>query len=417
METPRIDELIAQVVAWHNRHRLARPITSAQVRSIGVVVLPFVAAEASNATVSAPGQRLVPAFSEDFIAPLTPQQVASFAAKHGSRDHPGAADWSQRVVPADAGHESAELALIYLRTACIELGEHRCRVLIGAGQRPRIIGPRAWSVPRIAGASAAATMGVASALMAMLFVGTPPPEVHVAAAASTHPASASASVSAAVPASGAAYAPTPASAAEPVAASAVITGKIGAPVLAVAASAPAPAASAVGPSLAASAADRSLVSSRPPASAAVSTALSATPRSPGPTPLVERTVDAAGSRAAVPVIRPVLSSEDRAVALLEGKRLRAMTPADSPSAAAPGTGPVYAVMTVATRTRALAERSHLVMDSSASAGELPGKPRSELMRVAEGWRAVLWPFRSRDDAKLAQAMLSERGIRTDVLEF
>jgi hypothetical protein len=411
METPRIDELIAQVVAWHNRHRLARPITSAQVRSIGVVVLPFVAAEASNATVSAPGQRLVPAFSEDFIAPLTPQRVASFAAKHGSRDHPGAADWSQRVVPADAGHESAELALIYLRTACIELGEHRCRVLIGAGQRPRIIGPRAWSVPRIAGASAAATMGVASTLMAMLFVGTPPPEVHVAVAASTHP------VSAAVPASGSAMASTPASAAEPVAASDAITGKIGASVLAVAASAPAPAASAVGTSLAASAANRSLASSRPPASAASSTGLSATPRSPGPTPLVERTADAASSRAAVPVIRPVLSSEDRAVALLEGKRLRAMTPADPPSAAAPGTGPVYAVMTVATRTRALAERSHLVMDSSATAGELPGKPRSELMRVAEGWRAVLWPFRSRDDAKLAQAMLSERGIRTDVLEF
>ncbi len=74
-------------------------------------------------------------------------------------------------------------------------------------------------------------------------------------------------------------------------------------------------------------------------------------------------------------------------------------------------------MTISTRTRAVAERGHLVMDSSATAGELPGKPRSELMQVSGGWRAVLWPFSSRDDAKVAQAMLSERGVRTEVLEF
>ena len=107
----------------------------------------------------------------------------------------------------------------------------------------------------------------------------------------------------------------------------------------------------------------------------------------------------------------------RAAALLEGKRLRAMAPATKEEASAPVSGHVYAVMTVSSRTRAMAERGHLLMDSSASAGELPGKPRSELMQVAGGWRAVLWPFRNRDDAKVAQAMLSERGVRTEVLEF
>ena len=37
-------ELIARVVAWHNRQPLARRITADQVRGIGVVALPFMAA-------------------------------------------------------------------------------------------------------------------------------------------------------------------------------------------------------------------------------------------------------------------------------------------------------------------------------------------------------------------------------------
>lgn len=402
METPRIDELINQVVSWHNRHGLARRITSTHVRSIGVVVLPFVASD----------QRLLPAFSEDFIAPLTPKQVASFAIKHGSREHPGAASWSQRVVPVDAGHEAAELALIYLRTASIELGDHRCRVLIGPGPRPKIIGPRAWSVPRIAGASAAATAALAGVVMGALLTAAPEaPEVVTASASAARPAGVSASASA--PSHSFASAPASASALMPGAASAAMADPIDptpAPRVAIAASAATPALAASGVPRAASAAVTKVASIALPASAPASV--------PPPKTVSERDVaaESSGGRA-VPVIRPVLGSDARAAALLEGRRLRAMAPANRAVVAAPSTGRVYAVMTVTTRTRAVAERGHLVMDSSASAGELPGKPRSELMRVADGWRAVLWPFRNRDDAKVAQAMLSERGIRTEVLEF
>ena len=78
---------------------------------------------------------------------------------------------------------------------------------------------------------------------------------------------------------------------------------------------------------------------------------------------------------------------------------------------------VYAVMTAVTSTRTASEQRHQVMGSSAATGELPGKPRSELMKVGEGWRAVLWPFASRDEADIARAMLAERGVRTEVLEF
>ncbi|MDO9316415.1 MAG: hypothetical protein Q7T97_17925 [Burkholderiaceae bacterium] len=413
METPRIDELIAQVVAWHNRHGLARRITSAHVRSIGVVVLPFVSPDASDAPAKKPDKGLLPAFSEDFIPPLTAKQVSSFAVKNGSREHPGAASWSQKVVPVDAGHESAELALIYLRTASIELGDHRCRVLIGNGPLPKIIGPRAWSVPRIAGASAAATAVVVGGVMATLLIGTAEqPKVLVASASASAPASSAAI--AARPAVASASAPAPASAPLPMpaAASAATTEKIHqAPVAASAASASKPSPVAPASVRAASAAVASAASMPLPASPTASAAV--------PKASIERSaaVDVPRERPPPVAIRPQLSSEVRAAALLEGKRLRATTPATKEVAAAPDTGRVYAVMTVSTRTRAMAERGHLLMESSASVGELPGKPRSELMKVAGGWRAVLWPFSNRDDAKVAQAMLSERGVRTEVLEF
>jgi len=39
------------------------------------------------------------------------------------------------------------------------------------------------------------------------------------------------------------------------------------------------------------------------------------------------------------------------------------------------------------------------------------------MRTDAGWRVVLWPFSSRDEANTARAMLGERGVPTEVLEF
>ena len=44
MTAPRLHELTARVVAWHNRHPLARRIDATQVHSIGEVRLPFASA-------------------------------------------------------------------------------------------------------------------------------------------------------------------------------------------------------------------------------------------------------------------------------------------------------------------------------------------------------------------------------------
>lgn len=68
MNSNSIDEVIARVVAWHNRHPLARRITAEQVNDIGVVALPFVTtAERSSgplpAELIAPREVVEPSFA------------------------------------------------------------------------------------------------------------------------------------------------------------------------------------------------------------------------------------------------------------------------------------------------------------------------------------------------------------------
>ncbi len=46
MQALRLDEVLRRVVAWHNRHPLARRISASQVHSIGEVQLPFASAQA-----------------------------------------------------------------------------------------------------------------------------------------------------------------------------------------------------------------------------------------------------------------------------------------------------------------------------------------------------------------------------------
>jgi hypothetical protein len=78
---------------------------------------------------------------------------------------------------------------------------------------------------------------------------------------------------------------------------------------------------------------------------------------------------------------------------------------------------LYAVASLPLPTKALSQQRQRLIASSLEHGELPGKPRSEIMRTDAGWRVVLWPFSSRDEANTARAMLGERGVPTEVLEF
>jgi len=137
-----------------------------------------------------------------------------------------------------------------------------------------------------------------------------------------------------------------------------------------------------------------------------------------------------------PVILPVLSEEARVAALQEGKRLRSLAPLSAAAppllaqpvqtasaavtarARLPAEGAAaYALVTDITRTRIASELRQQLMGSSATVGELPGAPRTELMQVSEGWRAVVWPFATESEAVKARRLLAERGIRTELLKF
>lgn len=141
-------QIAARVVAWHNRHPLARRITLAQVRSIGVVSLPFARRSDTDETtdetpppdqdaaptgrlaalrarllrlprllrplsaVKWPRRRPAPAqaaadglravFDEDFIGSLPDGEPRRWADQYARKHRPGEDDWPQRDVPVDA---------------------------------------------------------------------------------------------------------------------------------------------------------------------------------------------------------------------------------------------------------------------------------------------------------------------------
>ena len=152
MDSLRLQAVAARVVAWHNRHPLARRITAAQVHAIGYVALPF-AAPASAPASTPPAFALRAAFSADFLAPLKPRHIARWALLHGRVLAQPPADAPLREVPADAAQVGANVQ-VYVLTAAIELGPQRTRVLLGAGEPAAVLGPRLWSPGRAAAAGA-----------------------------------------------------------------------------------------------------------------------------------------------------------------------------------------------------------------------------------------------------------------------
>ncbi|MFY7864438.1 hypothetical protein [Roseateles sp.] len=105
------------------------------------------------------GPQIWPAFSERFVASLSPKAVARFAQQHGYASQPGDATWPLRIVsiddslmsPAKASQGGAWPFELYLMSAAIDAGRSRSRVLVGRGtQQPQIMGQRCLSGPRLA---------------------------------------------------------------------------------------------------------------------------------------------------------------------------------------------------------------------------------------------------------------------------
>lgn len=454
MEPSPHSELAALVAAWHNRHPLARRITPAQVQGPGLVALPFVATRdaapiATDLTPAPPApaagwrgqlrtrlaalwQRLPrrparpaaaarpaglrAAFDEDFIAPLRPAQVARFARRQGSATRPECPlDWPQRDVnrrPGPSAGTSPQTR--YLRTAAIEVGSLRRRVLVGIGPRPAVIGPRLWSRPRCTAAASVAGLalvlgawfGGVSALQAPASG-----DVHLADQGTQRPAASgtvqdppASAPTASAAASGAVATPPPDSATS-TAASAPVTAAASAPTATVTAAA-ASAASAPSLLLAHAPAPAAVASAASASTAASAATVAATPAEP---PLAAPIGDPRRG------IRPLLSAEAKLAAREQSEALRAAHPAPAAKGASASDGRVYAVATPSTRTRAGAQLRIVLMNAPTDAE--PGRPRAEILQVGAGWRAVIWPFDNRDAAERTRDQLVSRGIPAEVIDF
>jgi hypothetical protein len=372
--------LAAHVAAWHNRHPLAVRVRPAQVLGLGAVALPVRAAGSA-------ARRIEPAFSESFVAPITPRQAAAFAARHGVKERPDVSPL--REVPADAAGGAA-LQTLYLRTVAIEAAGQRVRVLVAAGapgrSRPAVLGPRLWSLRRalfaaaLGGAgSTALVAGVVGALWLVPAAPGAPVWLAVTVAASAPGVDPAASVAMSTSASASA------------------------PPIAVPASLP-PAAA------------------REAAAAQAASAAAAVPA--GAASAATVTLSDAGKTdddvAAPADIRPRLTDEQRAEARRLGRQLRGegeSAAAAASAAAPPAEGRHYALVTRITRGRAASQVMQSLMSSAAAGAALPGQPRTEVMQVKEGFRAIWWPFASPADAEVARAALTAYGINAEVVEF
>lgn len=405
MEDLRLSAVATRVVAWHNRHPLARRITASQVHAIGYVALPFSdpsgtlaapAAEAEPADAeggtlrqraqararqqdaAAPGgvptvtqlavdpKSLVADFSEDFIDPLSPRQVARFARRRGRALVRAPSDGPMRRIRADGRNDGAGLTL-YLLTAVIETGTWKSRVLIGAGDKPAVLGRRVLAPARSALVLAPL---LATAWLYHPSHQAPAAQVPVVAAA------ASAASAAALPA------PPPAPASAPAAAEPAATAQA-------AASAPEPIASApldVEPRL-----GRIEMPSIRPRLGGVRAASAPAAREPA---VAQAPAASAAAVAAAPAARP---------------------PVAPPPAVAPEE-PAFALSTRPLRTRAEADQVRIAMKSLLRA--ITSEPvRVDIMAEGDDWRVVGLPFATQAEADKARALLLSRGMRVVVVGF
>ena len=322
------------------------------------------------------------AFSREFIWPLRPGQVARWAQRHGWPQPLAPADWPRRRIDSDRARLAAlrqkglahDLPL-HVLTAAIGVGDRRIRVLVGADGS--VLGPRAYSRSRLGSASlvlAVGLVGLGWTLRPLHGL----PDAGAAAALAAAPASPASAASAPAAAASDAAPPTDAAASATALADA-------------ASAAAAPASAASGALAAASAADASHAA----------TWAAATPDA-----------EASATQAS---IRPSLSDEERHAARVEAARLRGEPPPDPPATLLPG--PVYAVVSLASRQRATAAVHLAQMKSAASRLDGPVPAHGELLESQGQWRAAWWPFTSLVDAERARVLLAGRGIKAEVVEF
>lgn len=521
-------DLAAQIAAWHNRHPFAVRVTADQVTGIGTVELPLATTSARAAGGSAlrsldapddapacvesppagslrsraraqgaqgpqdeiaarvqpqqaldpleasasrrPRQKLAAAFDEDFIEPLRPAAIARFVARHGAEHDPfeGAAP-IRRIPAAGRPPPAAEVVSRFVRTAAIELGDRRVRVLVGASRwrRPQVLGPRLWSRSRITGVAVTTAATFLIAVVALQASWLLPAADQSAGA--TQPMRASVT-SPEVPPSGHASASSlrasdaaPGMAPEWTSPPVPVVAALVAPALPTQAAADAlpdltqgvPASAPESQSAAASARvdprEVARVDIRPridPSLAREARKQAALLRA-GEVPVVEPGAPAPLAEAAPSLRAPgaalatrVALAPDLAARSTEALHVGAGGPSplarpsasatspllvdpsppapDPPAAPATGRLPVgdgpFALVTRQTRSRAASELLLGLMRDSEVPASLPAT-RTEVIPTAEGFRAGWFPFSTRAEAEAARERLARTGLPTEVIEF
>ncbi len=418
MEELRLADVAACVVGWHNRHPLARRIGASHVHAVGYVALPFSGGGATGAVADAAAEpeaeaggtlreraekrarqaqeppvvlelaldrkTLKPAFTEDFIDPLSPRDVARFARTHAQALARPPADGPLRAVRAEG---DAPLTL-YLMTAVVETGTRKSRVLIGGGPKPQVLGRRVLQPQRVA------LGALPLVLLAAGGIAFAPRDVEPAPVL----ASATAASAAVVPPAAA----TSAAVAPPLAAA---SGPAEAPALPASASAPPE-------------------PPGPPASAALAVAsVASAPAADDGTPHL--------GRIQMPSIKPRLNAR-AAAAEAAASAAAALATADSPAtmppqapaaprvpasaAAPPPPPPAFALSTRPLRTRAEADQTRVAMKSLLAAIDARGV-QVDVLPEGDDWRVVGMPFGSRNEADKARALLVSRGMKVQVVGF
>lgn len=168
--------LVAAIVAWHNRHPLAKRITAARISGVGLASVPFSAWPQDDRA----GARAFALVDEvELIAGLRSAAVVAFARDHGWPDNPAQPPfpgWRTRSVPVAAGWAAKQACAMAMPVATLGNGSgHTRRVLVGrvdvAGSELTVLGQRLWSRPRLAAAGAAlmctAALTVGAAMLAL----------------------------------------------------------------------------------------------------------------------------------------------------------------------------------------------------------------------------------------------------------
>ncbi|MGM9514713.1 hypothetical protein ACS5PK_10715 [Roseateles sp. DB2] len=421
-----------------------------------------------------------PVFSEQFVVGLSAAQAGEFARRYGYSQRPDDGSWPLRNIPVDEALAAqgpvdgggAWPEEVYLLSAAIDAGPGRTRVLIaqGAGLRLYIRGPRCLHPLKVGafGLAMALLMGVVLlASMGTKKAGPRTGEASPAASAPAASAAASAPFGSAVDSTAAASRPPADQAAS--SASSAHAGP--------AASAPgsAPAASMAGegqaqrpllsasqlPDNMASAPDiRPRLVSRPQGSSSApghdapgsrDTAKVAQEASQDASKLpakelrptdqvIERANSAATSARAPAVVRPAMKVERPPLRTGEGVKDNAPEAAgdakEQPNAAdtlrqRPGSNardasarggvtdgaPMVALVGPVMGSKAEAEAYLQKMQPLIQ--PLVGRKvlEQQVLQTPEGWRAAVWPFSSREEAQLINAMLVARGLRTRAVDF